>query len=179
MAFRSGAPDDKGSVDESPEQVLARLARHRDSIYRARGISIQGEGRGPGLGPTRTAPRSGALSVGSSPALPVSRALAPPIGAWGSPQPTPTEFVPSGSHVSERGWQLTQSAVLVTILGLLLAVVASAVAVLSFEELSSTAALVVVAVMVLAGLAATARRVPAALWFTMGAAIGGVLGRWS
>jgi len=164
-------------VEESPEQVLARLARHRDSVHRARDVAIPGETRPPLPGSRPTGPR---------PAPPVPRPAdprpvrtAPPVGAWVSAQPTPTEFIPPGFHSSDLGWQLSQSPVLVTIFGLLLAVVASAAAVLSFEELSATAAFAVVGVMVLGGLAATAKRIPAALWWTVGALIGGALGRWS
>ncbi len=68
---------------------------------------------------------------------------------------------------------------LVTIFGLLLAVVASGGAVLAFEDLSARVALAIVGVMVVVGVTATAKRVPAALWWTMGAVIGGALGHWS
>jgi hypothetical protein len=116
----------------------------------------------------------------STPVVPAAGSVptAPPVGAWVSTRPTPTEFLPPG-HRGERGWHLTQSAVLITIFGLVLAVVAAAIAVLAFEGLSSRVAIAIVAVMVVVGLAASAKRVPAALWWTMGAVIGGALGHWS
>jgi hypothetical protein len=164
-------------VEESPEQVLARLARHRDAVFRARGLPVPGPNAPPapprGASGTVTRPSRAVATAG--PAV----AAAPPVGAWGSTRPTPTEFLPPGLRGDDGGWSLGQSAVLVTIFGLVLAVVSSAAAVLAFEELSSTVAFAIVGVMVLAGLVATAKRVPTALWFTVGAAVGGILGRWS
>lgn len=154
-------------MEESPEQVLARLARHRDAVFRARGLPVPRDRSGTSAGLITPTPAASREEV------------APRVGAWLSSGPTPTEFIPPGLHGPDVGWSLSQSAVLVTILGLLLAVVSAAVAVFAFERLSSSTAFVIVGIMVLAGLGATAKRVPTALWFTVGAAIGGILGRWS
>jgi len=69
--------------------------------------------------------------------------------------------------------------VLVTLLGLFLAALASAVAVVAFERLGSSVALGIVGVMTLGGVIAATRRVPTALWWTIGAVIGGALGHFS
>ncbi|HEY5165253.1 MAG TPA: hypothetical protein VIJ44_04810 [Acidimicrobiia bacterium] len=66
-----------------------------------------------------------------------------------------------------------------TVAGHVLAVVACVFAVLCFEHLDHTVALAVVAVAAAIGLIASARRVPLALWWTLGMVIGGALGRWS
>jgi hypothetical protein len=52
-------------------------------------------------------------------------------------------------------------------------------AVLAFEHSSSSVALGVVVVATAVGLFALARRVPLAVWWTLGVMIGGALGRWS
>ena len=66
-----------------------------------------------------------------------------------------------------------------TLFGLFLAAVAAAVAILAYEHLSSGAALAIAGVMIAGGLIAAARRIPTALWWTIGAVIGGALGHWS
>jgi hypothetical protein len=109
---------------------------------------------------------------------PAPPALAPPVGAWGSSGGTPTEFIPSGAPAA-AGWRLGQSAVLVTLFGLFLAALAAAVAIAAYEHLSSGAALAIAGVMTAGGLVAAARRIPTALWWTIGAVIGGALGHWS
>jgi len=69
--------------------------------------------------------------------------------------------------------------VLVTLLGLLCSVGGCVLAVLAFERLEPGVAFGIVGAMVAAGLIAAARRVPVALWWTIGVLIGGALGRWS
>jgi hypothetical protein len=112
-------------------------------------------------------------------ATPAPPVLAPPVGAWGNSGATPTEFIPPGARAVGGVWRLTQSAVLVTLFGLFLAALAAAVAILAYEHASSGVALVVVGVMTAGGLVAAARRIPTAMWWTIGAVIGGVLGHWS
>ena len=58
---------------------------------------------------------------------------------------------------------------------LLLAVVACVLVVVVFERFGDSAALGAVGVMVLAGVLAAFRRVPGAVWWTVGAVIGGCL----
>jgi uncharacterized membrane protein len=66
-----------------------------------------------------------------------------------------------------------------TLFGHLLAVFGCALAVLAFERLDSNVALGIVIAATAAGVVAVARRVPLAVWLTLGVVVGGVLGRWS
>jgi hypothetical protein len=88
---------------------------------------------------------------------------------------------------SARAWDystgtaraVTLSVVRATVAGHVLAVIACVFGVLCFEHLDHTVAVAVVAVAAAIGLIASARRVPLALWWTLGVVIGGALGRWS
>jgi len=129
-------------VEESPEQVLARLIRYRDSLQHA------------------------------------------PHTPWMTGTATQeSEFTPARA----RGWgrvralrgSWTQSTVPATLVGQLLAVVACALAVRAFEQFDRTVALEIVGGAAVVGLIAALRRVPLALWLTVGVVVGGVLGRWS
>jgi hypothetical protein len=155
-------------VEESPEQVLARLARHRDSLVRANRL------------PTSSAPPAAPSPVPQPPAVipPTSKSPAP-IPAGVIEHRSPTEFIPPSPFSSEHGWRPAQSAVLITLLGLFLAVVACALSVFAFALFGAGVALGLVGAMTAAGLAAAMRRVPVALWWTAGALIGCVLGLWS
>ena len=141
------APSDNRPVEESPEQVLARLARYRDSL--------------------KTAPRA-------------------PVAVWDAGNrvraeprvvPMPSSRAWRYSPGSELG--MTLSSVRTTLVGHLLAVLGCAFTVLAFEHASASVAEGVVVVAAAAGLVALARRVPLAVWWTLGVVIGGVLGRWS
>ena len=66
-----------------------------------------------------------------------------------------------------------------TLFGHLFAVLGCALAVLAFERLDSNVAFGVVIAVTAAGVVAVARRVPLAVWLTLGVVVGGVLGRWS
>jgi hypothetical protein len=134
-------PDDDENVEESPEQVLARLVRYRDSLHQA------------------------------------------PRGSWGGEVATGTGLVPAPARVRRgvgpaRGYW-THSSVPATLVGQLLAVVACALAVRAFEQFDRTTAIEVVGGTAFVGLVAAMRRVPLALWLTLGVVVGGVLGRWS
>jgi methyl coenzyme M reductase subunit C-like uncharacterized protein (methanogenesis marker protein 7) len=74
---------------------------------------------------------------------------------------------------------MTLSSVRTTLVGHLLAVLGCAIAVLAFEHAAAYVAEGVVAVGAAAGLIALARRVPLAVWWTLGVVVGGALGRWS
>ena len=140
-------PSDNRPVEESPEQVLARLARYRDSL--------------------KAAPRA-------------------PVAVWDA-----GNRVRAGHRVepapSSRDWRysrgpglgMTLSSVRTTLVGHLLAVLGCAFTVLAFEHASASVAEGVVVVAAAAGLVALARRVPLAVWWTLGVVIGGALGRWS
>ncbi|HEY5077250.1 MAG TPA: hypothetical protein VIJ48_07090 [Acidimicrobiia bacterium] len=66
-----------------------------------------------------------------------------------------------------------------TVAGHVLAVIACVFGVLCFEHLDHAVAGAVVAGAAAIGLVASTRRVPLALWWTLGVVIGGALGRWS
>jgi hypothetical protein len=123
------ASDDDENVEESPEQILARLVRYRDSLNHA-------------------------------PEFPAA-----PARVW------------SHAGAARRAW--TRSTVPATIVGQLLAVIACALAVRAFEQFDHTVALEIVGGTAAVGLIAALRRVPLALWLTVGVVVGGVLGRWS
>ena len=126
-------------MEESPEQVLARLVRYRDSLQ-----------QGP------RAPWDGGAATGAELA---------PARAW--------------RHAGAARGYWTRSSVPATLLGQLLAVVACALAVRAFEQFDRTVALEIVGGAAAVGLIAALRRVPLALWLTIGVVIGGLLGRWS
>jgi hypothetical protein len=81
------------------------------------------------------------------------------------------------SRRRELGMSL--STVRATLLGHLVAVLGCAFAVIAFEQASSSVAVAVVVVAMAVGLTALARRVPLAIWWTLGVVIGAALGRWS
>jgi hypothetical protein len=93
--------------------------------------------------------------------------------------PTRTEFIPPSPYSSTDGWHPAQSAVLVTLLGLLSAVLGCIISVQVFERLSTSAAFIATGAMAVVGLIAAARRVPVALWWVAGVVLGGLLGYWS
>jgi hypothetical protein len=139
-------PSDNRPVEESPEQVLARLARYRDSLKGAPPYPVAVWDAGDRV---RAAPRV-------EPARPSAR-------AW--------------RYSPELG--MTLSSVRTTLVGHLLAVFGCAFAVLAFEHATLRVAEGVVVVAAAVGLIALARRVPLAVWWTLGVVIGGALGRWS
>ncbi|HEV7523913.1 MAG TPA: hypothetical protein VGP92_03055 [Acidimicrobiia bacterium] len=161
-------------MEESPEQVLARLARHRDSLIGANRLPPATERPPPASAPVGRWPADvPRIGVPRPPAGP------PPAAGPAAGQPTPTEFIPPSVYSSAHGWRPSQSAVLVTLLGLVSAVVACMIAVLVFAKLDTNPAYVVVGSMAVAGLIAAARRLPVAMWWTVGVAVGAALGRWS
>jgi hypothetical protein len=153
-------PGDNQNVEESPEQVLARLVRYRDSLNRTPG----------------SLPR--ALNHSSRSTAPGS-----PVVVWGAGDRAGGETVPAPSRVwrYSRGRELvmTLSTVRATLVGHLVAVLGCTFAVIAFERTSSSVAVGVVIVATAVGLTALARRVPLAVWWTLGVVIGGALGRWS
>ncbi len=82
-------------------------------------------------------------------------------------------------HARARELGTSLGTVRATLVGHLVAVLACAFAVLAFEHASSSVAVAVVVVAMAAGVTALARRVPLAVWWTLGVVIGGALGRWS
>ena len=152
-------------MEDSPEQVLARLARHRDSLAAANRL--------PGM----TA-RPRAVNPPAAPA-PVVTPVVPPEVTPAVDRRAATEFIPPSPYETAGGWRPSHSPVLMTLLGLLSAVGACALAVLAFERFDTAGAIAVAGAMALLGSIGAALRVPGALWWTIGAVIGGVLGRLS
>jgi hypothetical protein len=179
-------------VQETPEQVLARLVRYRDSLNRApNGAAANGAAAisAPAPAPTNHAgpkpvPRN---NTGSAPPAPSLRIRTPGpdarAAAWDAAQQAETATLPAPdrewNYSPDSKWRQTTSVVPATVFGQFLAVLACTLAVLAFEELDATLALRLVAAGAVVGLIAAARRVPLALWWTFGVILGGVLGRWS
>jgi hypothetical protein len=164
-------PDDDGTVEESPEQVLARLVRYADRLN--------------GAGSVGAAPNGDAEATVTAP--PVLRLRTPGpdarAAAWGGAQDAATEGVSAPQrewrYSPDSMWRQTRAAVPATVFGQFLAVLACTLAVVAFEQFDATVAVELVAAGALVGVLAAARRVPLALWWTFGVLLGGVLGRWS
>jgi hypothetical protein len=167
-------------VEETPEQVLARLVRYRDSLNReaSNGAASNGaasKGGDAGGTATATAPPSPVLRLRT--AAPDSRSAA----LAGASRPATEVGRPDRewSYSSESKWHHTRNAVPATVFGQFLAVLACTLVVVAFERFASTIALEIAAAAAVVGLIAAVRRVPLALWWTFGVVLGGVLGRLS
>lgn len=158
-------------MQESPEQILARLVRYRDSL--------------------NLEPRDGGMSNGTAtlPPSPSLRLRTPGpdarAAAWVAARQAEAET--AGAAGTEREWRYspdsiwrqTRNAVPATVFGQFLAVLACTLSVVAFERFDTTVALELVAAGAVVGVLAAARRIPLALWWTFGVVLGGVLGRWS
>jgi hypothetical protein len=165
-------PDEKGTVEDSPEQILARLTRHRDSLIRANRL--------------QPAPARPLAEVARRTAPPAPWSAHPPATTAPilSPAPAPVprapgvgsvDVVPRARLAIEPGWKPAHSPVVLTLFGLFLSVVACVLAVIVFARFDNGVASGVVAGMALLGVYAAIRRAPGALWWTAGAVIGGCL----
>jgi len=142
-------------VEPSPEEILSRLVRYRDAL----GTDT--------VEPVRTA------TVTPLPAPVAPRPVAPrPVAV--APADPASRFTtdPSVHHAA-------LNAVEATLFGQVLATIAGALGILLFERFATNVAVIAVAAMTAIGVAAASRRVPLSLWWTTGAVIGGMLGRWS
>jgi hypothetical protein len=164
--------DDDGSVEESPEQVLARLERYRDSLLR--GTSGGAPFNGATSARTATLPPTPHLRLRT--AGPEARAA-----AWSAARQAEAVATPERKwdYSPDSKWRQTRNAVPATVFGQFLAVVACTLAVVAFERFDATVAIELVAAGAVVGVLAATRRVPLALWWTFGIVLGGVLGRWS
>ena len=160
-------------VDDSPEQILARLVRHRDSLQRA------------ALAQPEVKAMPHAAGVGSQGALTRPASSAAPGPSWGAIAP-PVRPV----AVPAPGWQyattrrrrsewLSRSAVWTTLSGQLLATLGCVLAVVIVEQLGTTVGFGIVVAMAVLGALGAARRIPLSVWWTVGVVVGGALGRWS
>jgi hypothetical protein len=164
--------DDDGSVQDSPEEILDRLIRYRDSQNGHSSPLVAGS------------PVAGSPAVATPPA-PSLRLRTPGPDAraaeWGALQELGRQETEARAwhHERDSRWRQTRNAVPATVFGQFLAVLACTLAVVAFEQLATTVALEVVGAAAAIGLIAATRRVPLALWWTFGVVLGGVLGRWS
>ena len=172
MPIAARLRDDNEHVEESPEQVLARLARYTESLKRPSPSPIDG---------SAPPPRPPAFHARSAPSAPPATApRTPPTVA------TPTSPV-NVAEAPARDWRwsadptrrLSTSALRATLVGQLLAAIACVGAVVAFVRLDRTVAYAIVAVMIAGGMIAAARHVPLALWWTFGALLGAMLGLFS
>src|SRR5947208_11898137 len=116
------ARGDNGNVEESPEQVLARLVRYRDSLNRPPRSPIGGAPRAP-LNGRRP------MAAGS------------PVVVLGAEDRVESEAVPASPRVwrysRRRELGMSLSTVRATLVGHLVAVIGCAFAVIAFERESS------------------------------------------
>jgi hypothetical protein len=131
-------------MEETPEQVLARLER-----YAAR------------------------IGVAAPAAVP-PRPVAPPAGRAAPTAPVQARFVPAPIATRPELWRIAIEA-----MGYVVGLGCCLAAIFAFQRLDRTVASVTIAALVLAGVIATMRRFPLALWWTLGFAIGGIIARLS
>ena len=102
---------------------------------------------------------------------------------WGAADGAADELLPTlaraGRYSPGSEHATTMGTLRATLFGHLLAVLGCALAVLAFERLDSNVAFGIVIAATAAGVVAVARRVPLAVWLTLGVVVGGALGRWS
>ena len=169
-------------MEETPEQVLARLARYRDSLQRPPSSTITGSP------PVSSAAARSSIALAQRSIRDARSSLE---AARRPDEPAAPSAVLGGEvRVVEpsRSWQLTrggqgvwagQSAVLATLLGQVLAAVACVIALLAYMHLGPNTAIAIVGVLAIAGAVAAWRRVPLALWWMLGLVLGAAVGRWS
>jgi hypothetical protein len=177
IAARLG--DDNDAVEESPEQVLARLARYTESLRRASPSPIDGSAP-PALPPALRARFAAAPPVVSPPsARVVTTPTPPPANGVAQTQNLSGAEARDWRYSAERARRLSTSALRATLFGQLLAAVACVGVVAAFVRLDRPVAYAIVAVMVAGGAIAVVRRIPLALWWTFGVLLGAMLGMWS
>jgi hypothetical protein len=195
----------KDVPEETPEQVMARLARYADMLRRSPGAPIDDASRrsiAQAVSGTRTLPPRSALqsltrrppapSVVSAapvhPSLPAtlpagdSRAKPfPPAAPLQHPQP-PATVPTQWPQPAERRFVFSQprlTDVRMTMLGHWLAAAGAAGAMLAFIALGTVLASVLVLSVLAVGVAAIAGHRSLAWWWTLGVLAGGLLGRFS
>jgi hypothetical protein len=194
------AGDNEYVPEETPEQVMARLARYAETLRRAPGGPIDPSARRgiANVGATRTLPPRSALRSPAPPAAWSSMpATAPP---WSRPPaaavaPTAPVAIPPFAHPQQPPAFPVQPArpaasryvftpprftdVRITVVGQLLAAGGCAAAVLAFIVFSTLVASALVVVVVAAGVASIATHRSLAWWWTLGVLAGALLGRFS
>ncbi len=146
------------TIEESPEQILARLERYAASLSRA-----------------PHAPRAASVSASHT------SAIARPSGAT---QPWEVErawdVAPSRpARRDDRAVARDLVRVALEAGGYAVGLAASVTAIFLFQHLDQVAATAIVFALAAGGMIATMRRLPLALWWTLGFAIGGLIARFS
>ena len=139
-------------MEETPEQVLARLARHRDSLLKGSRSPLHAS---IPLSPTHAAYRYKSRQV------------------LDDHLPAPLEPEWTGDR-----WQ-TSGGLSAAVAGPVVEMVACGLTVFAFVELHEPVAVAAAVVMGLAGVVAASRRVPLSLWWTIGVVLGAALVRLS
>jgi hypothetical protein len=185
--------------EETPEQVMARLARYADTLRRSpdapiddvsrRAVSkaaagtrtlpprsaLQSLSRRPAPSPAGAAdrhPSAASAAGGVAPAapLPLARPPEPVPAVVQPPRPAANRFVFSQPRFAD---------VRMSLLGQLLAAAGCAGAVVAFVFFGSMPASVLVLAVLALGVVAIARHWSLAWWWTLGVLAGGLLGRFS
>jgi hypothetical protein len=184
------AGDNEFVPEETPEQVMARLARYADTLRRSPNGPVEPAARhaisraGATTLPARSAlqglarrgPAPGHAIVAPTPnrPTPVPSSATPPAVPMYAPTPRvappPNRFVFSNPRLAD---------VRVVILGQVLAAAGCVGAVLAFIFLSTVVASVFVLVALVAGVVAIAGHRSVAWWWTLGVLAGALLGRFS
>jgi hypothetical protein len=178
--------------EETPEQVMARLARYADTLRRSPGGPIEPGARQaiPRAGATTLPPRSalqalarrgpvpGPIVPPPSPSRPMPAAPTVPPPAASAYGPVPV--IPAVPAANRFVFSVPRFADLrATIVGQGLTVAGCAIAVFAFLWLSSIAASAVVVAGLAVGALGIRRHWTFARWWTLGVLVGGLLGRFS
>jgi hypothetical protein len=182
-SYSSIQMDDDQIVEESPEQVLVRLERHRESLQR----------RSAANSAPRVAtadPIAPAIAVPSSPVVHAARSrIAQPerpaleLAGRGTANIVTDELLPMPRPISPdaaRHWRrLDQSVLWRELLGVALAMFGVSLVILSSIQLNANVAGGSEIALAALGVIAAMRRVPLALWWTLGIVVGGTLVHFS
>jgi hypothetical protein len=182
-SYSSIQMDDDQIVEESPEQVLVRLERHRESLQR----------RSAANSAPRVAtadPIAPAIAMPPSPVAHAARSrIAQPerpaleLAGRGTANIVTDELLPMPRPISRdaaRHWRrLAQSVLWKELLGVALAMFGVWLVILSSIQLNANVAGGSEIALAALGVIAAMRRVPLALWWTLGIVVGGTLVHFS
>ena len=175
--------DDDQIVEESPEQVLARLERHRESLQRRSAAkSASRVATEDPIGPAIAMPPYPVVHAARSRiAQPERPAL--PLAGRGTANIGTDELLPMSRPISRdaaRHWRrLDQSALWRELLGVALAMFGVWLVIVSSVQLNTNVAGGSEIALAAVGVIAAMRRVPLALWWTLGIVVGGTLVHFS
>ena len=170
--------DDDQIVDESPEQVLARLERHRESLRQSAATVASGVA-------TADPPTAAAIAMRASPVVHAVRSRitrperpAPQLAGRASVNVVTDELLPVSRPISLEAqlWRrLDQSVLWKELLGVALAMVSVWLVILSSMHFNANVAGGSDIALAALGVIAAMRRLPLAVWWTLGIVVGGTL----